>query len=477
MISRRHFTSALFAQTPRITTNPFALGVASGDPLPDGIILWTRLVFPDPQGPQSPLTVHWDLSPDDSFRTILQHGTVTALPSRAHAVHVDVRGLEPQRWYWYRFRIGGPGGSIESPIGRTRTAPRPQQPLASYQFAYASCQKYEDGFYTAWQHLAEEDLELVLFLGDYIYQGAAKPHMPRPHPRHEAMTLADYRERYALYKSDPHLQRAHQSFPFLVIWDDHELSNDYSGQAIDRDPALQPRRRAAYQAFYEHMPLRGGPTQPLYRRLDLGALARLLLLDTRRYKSPLACGGAVQPLCPEATQPARTMLGPQQESWLHRALASSRAPWQIIAQQIPFAPVDRLPGPQVAYQMDKWDGYPAARQRLLNFLRQRAKADTVILTGDNHNAWVMQLPGLATEFVCTSISSTGDGSPQRKEYAAVLSDNPHARFLNSFRGYTRCTVTPQTWRTDFCTVPYVTRPGAPLERQATFELQQGSTNL
>jgi alkaline phosphatase D len=474
LISRRHFTTALFAQATRITSDPFPLGVASGDPLPDGIVLWTRLIFNDPQGP---ITVHWDLSKDESFRTILKHGTVTAHPDHAHCVHVDVRGLEPQHWYWYRFRIAGPGGMVESPTGRTRTAPRANQSLTSYQFAYASCQKYEDGFYTAWQHLAKEDLELVLFLGDYIYQGAAKQNMPRPHPRHEAMTLADYRDRYALYKSDPHLKLAHQSFPFMVIWDDHELSNDYSGQAIDQDPSLQPRRNAAYKAFYEHMPLRGGITKPLYRSLDLGTLARLMLLDTRRYKSPLACGGAVKPLCPEATQPARTMLGPTQETWLHRAISTSKAPWQIIAQQIPFAPVDRLPGPDIAYQMDKWDGYPAARQRLTNFLRDRAKSDTVILTGDNHNAWVMQLPNVATEFVCTSISSTGDGSSQRKEYAAVLSDNPHARYLNSLRGYTRCTVTPKEWRTTFLTVPYVTRPNALLNREAVFVLHPGSTAL
>lgn len=427
--------------------------------------------------PAGPVTVHWDLSAEDSFRTILQHGSATARPDRAHTVHVDVRGLQPQTWYWYRFRVSGPGGFIESPIGRTRTAPLPSQTLSSYRFAFASCQKYEDGFYTAWQHLAQQDLDLVLFLGDYIYQGAAKPHMPRPHPKHEAFTLADYRARYALYKSDPQLQRAHQSFPWMVIWDDHELSNDYSGQAIDLDPALQPRRRAAYQAFFEHMPLRGGAYRPLYRRLDLGTLARLLLLDTRRYKSPLACGAGVKPLCAEAAAPARTMLGPVQERWLHRELSTSTAPWQILAQQIPFAPVDRLPGPDAAFQMDKWDGYPAARQRLLQLLRERQKSDTVILTGDNHNAWVMSLPPVATEFVCTSISSTGDGSPQRKEYAAVLPDNPHAQYLNSRRGYTLCTVTPQDWRTDFFTVPYVTRPGAPLHREASFRLLPGRTEL
>jgi alkaline phosphatase D len=289
------------------------------------------------------------------------------------------------------------------------------------------------------------------------------------------MTLADYRARYVLYKSDPQLQRAHQSFPWMVVWDDHELSNDYSGQAIDQDPALQARRRAAYQAFFEHMPLRGAPTRPLYRHLDLGQLARLLLLDTRRYKSPLACGEGVKPLCPEATLPARTMLGPVQEQWLHRELTTSPAPWQILAQQVPFAPVDRLPGPDTAFHMDKWDGYPAARQRLLQLLSQRNKADTVILTGDNHNAWVMGVPPVATEFVCTSISSTGDGSAQRKEYAAVLTDNPHAHYLNSRRGYTLCTVTPQEWTTDFFSVPYVSRPGAPLTHEASFRLRQGST--
>jgi alkaline phosphatase D len=464
------------APVKAFVTDPFALGVASGDPLSDAVVLWTRLMV---GAEAAPIPVQWEVGRDEQLHTVVARGEVIARGESAHCVHVDVRGLEARRPYWYRFRVGRGGNAVESPIGRTLTAPRPGAALSSYRFAFASCQKYEDGFYTAWRHLASEDLELVLFLGDYIYQGAAKVGMPRPHPKHEAMTLDDYRERYALYRSDPDLQLAHARFPWLVVWDDHELCNDYAGEAIERDPTQRARRDAAYRAFFEHMPLRGGSRRPLYRSLDLGMLARLSLLDTRRYKSPLACGEGVKVACAEMSREDRTMLGAVQERWLRGNLTQSRAAWQILAQQVPFARVDRQPGPEVRLHMDKWDGYPAARERLLEVLARRAKGDAVVLTGDNHNAWVMDLAQesgqkVGTEFVATSISSTGDGSEQRKEYAAVLSDNPHARYLNSRRGYTSCSVTPEEWVTDFMAVPWVTRPGAGVRRAARFVLRRGS---
>lgn len=426
--------------------------------------------------------VEWEISREESLRTIVKRGEGIARPERAHCVHVDVRGLEPRTPYWYRFRVRSAGGYLESPVGRTRTAPPRDAQLESWRFAYASCQKYEDGFYTAWRHLAKDEPEIVLFLGDYIYEGAAKKGMPRPHPPAMARTLADYRERYALYKSDRDLQEAHRLFPWMVVWDDHELFNDYAAETIDQDPAVARRRAAAYQAFFEHMPLRGGIRQPLYRQLDWGSLARIVMLDTRRYRSAAVCGGGVQRACDELRRANRTMLGRAQEQWLAGALTNSAARWQVIGQQIPFATVDREAGPGVSWHMDKWDGYPVSRERLLQLLEQRGQKDTVILTGDNHNAWVMSVARehggpVATEFACTSVSSTGDGSAQRAEYAKVLSDNPHALYLNSRRGYTRCQVTPDEWRTEFLTLPWVSRPGADIAVDARFVLRHGTTRV
>jgi alkaline phosphatase D len=482
LLTRRGLlSSALYSTQARFPAYPFGLGVASGDPLPDGIVLWTRLL---PDAGTGPVTVQWELGGDESLRTIVRRGHAIARPEKAHSVHIDVRGLEPHRPYWYRFRAPGPGGGVESPIGRTATAPLPGASPGAYRIASTSCQKYEDGFYTAWRHLAGEEYDLVLFLGDYIYEGAAKPKMPRAHPAHAAMTLADYRERYALYRSDPDLQRAHQSFPWMIVWDDHELFNDYSGAAAGRDPALRARRDAAYQAFFEHMPLRGGATRPLYRRLDIGTMARLTMLDTRRYRSPAACGGGLRRACEEALDRRRTLLGAEQERWLYGNLRSSPARWQIVAQQIPFAVVDREAGAGVSLHMDKWDGFDASRERLLRVLEERGRKDTVILTGDNHNAWVMNVARrgegaspVATEFVCTSISSTGDGSAIRKEYAHALAENPHARYLNSRRGYSRHILSSKEWRTEFVTVPWVSKPGAPAGVDAAFVVRQGSTTV
>ncbi len=298
-IDRRTFLAsagALLVAPARSTSYPFSLGVASGDPIDDGVMLWTRLAFdplaPGGAMPGETIEAGWELAHDEGFRKIVRRGRVEARPEAAHTVHVDVRGLDADRVYWYRFHAGpgrseaGRSDTHVSPIGRTCTAPRPGAPLTECRFAFASCQKYEDGHYTAHRHLASEDVRMVLFLGDYIYEGLSDADAPRRHPLREAMTLDDYRQRYALYRSDPDLQRAHQAFPWLVVWDDHELFNDYSGEVVSRDPRLRARQQAAYQAFAEHMPIRarlapGHATLQMYRGLALGQLANLSLLDTR----------------------------------------------------------------------------------------------------------------------------------------------------------------------------------------------------
>ena len=401
---------------------------------------------------------------------------------------MDVTGLEPDRGYWYRFRTFGAGVAVESPAGRTRTAPSAGAEVNDYRLIVASCQKYDDGLYTAHRHVADEDARMVVFLGDYIYEGTGDPSSVRPHTLSESTTLDDYRRRHALYRSDPDLQRAHQALPWMIVWDDHELFNDYAGLAVTADPAARARRMAAYQAFAEHMPLRsrfvpGHASLQIYRQLTIGRLATLCLLDTRQYRSPSACGGGLHRACAEANAPGRTLLGSPQEQWLLDTLRRSTTRWQIIAQQIPFARMDREPGPEASVHMDKWDGYPAARERVLDFLAARGRRDTVVLTGDNHNHWLMELKRqgdregtapLAPEFIGSSISSTGDGANQREPYLRTVGEMPHAKYLNSRRGYLRCTVTPDGWQTDYRVVPYISRPGAPVATDAAFVVRHGA---
>ena len=309
---RRQFLASLATPllgAPRFTTDPFTQGIASGDPLPDGIVLWTRLT--SPQLAES-LEVEWIVAEDESLKKIVKRGKEVATPQFAHAVHADVRGLKPARWYWYQFRCGG----VESRVGRTRTAPAPNsQDLL--RFAFASCQNYEQGYFTAYEHMAKEDLHLVVHLGDYIYEGGPSANRPRKHDSPEIQTLTDYRNRYALYRSDKDLRLIHEVFPFIVTWDDHEVDNNYANdkeeRGAPRDQFLE-RRANAYQAYYEHMPLRKsslprGTSLDLYRSLDYGKLARFHVLDTRQYRSDQPCGDGRKPQCEAALSAEQTMLG------------------------------------------------------------------------------------------------------------------------------------------------------------------------
>jgi alkaline phosphatase D len=475
-------------ETLRKPARLFRLGVASGDPLPDSVVIWTRLA-PDPLNgggmPDAPVDVRWEVAADDGFQRIVRHGTAVAAPEFAHSVHVDVQGLEPDRWYWYRFRVG-----VQSASGRTRTAPFVTSMPSSFRFAFASCQHYEAGYYTAYRHMAREDLDLVVHLGDYIYEGGSHRDWPRSHGAPAARTLADYRNRYALYKLDPELRAAHAAFPWAVLWDDHEVSNNY---AADRDgrgtmgPAgFLKRRAAAYRAYYEHMPLRAaarpaGPDLRLHRRLRFGGLLTLNLLDTRQYRSDQPCGDGWQDHCGGADNPAATMLGAAQERWLERGLAESGTRWNVLAQQVPVMQ-RKLPAHGVAhYDMDKWDGYRAARNRLFDAVARHRPSGLIAISGDVHANWVGDLkrdfddPSSATvgtEFVGTSISSGGDGRDTRPRVERIRAANPHIRFYNGRRGYVRCRVTENAWRTDLRTVPYVARPGAPIATLRSFAVDR-----
>ena len=481
---------------PRFTANPFSLGVASGDPGPDGVVLWSRLA-PDPlngggMGAEA-VNVRWEVATDEGMRTIVKRGTSVARPDLGHSLHVEVGGLRPAAWYWYRFDVGGES----SPIGRTRTAPAANSTPERYRFAFASCQHFEMGHYTAYEHLAAEDLELVAHLGDYIYEGAANPNMPaassvRSHQAWEPTTLEQYRNRYALYKSDRLLQAAHAAFPWVVTWDDHEVDNNYAGavsqDTMPRVPADQffVRRAAAYQAYYEHQPLRKasipkGPDMLLYRTINAGQLARFHVLDTRQYRSDQACGDGIKPPCNEWSDAKRVMLGDTQERWLTRGVEQSRARWNVLAQQLAFS---RIPDPTrpTFHPMDTWSGYPAARDRLLAWMDARQQKNFVVLTGDIHASYVMDVtrdalqpesPTIATEFIGTSITSGRDGAERWTQLANYETTVPNMKYHNARRGYVRCEITPDRWTTDYRQVPYVMQPGAPVQTAVTYVVTNG----
>jgi alkaline phosphatase D len=475
---------------------PFTLGVASGDPAADGFVLWTRLaprpLEPDGGMTPAPVEVVWEVADDEAMTRIVRHGTATASSDWAHSVHVEVEGLQPDRWYWYRFKAGGEISST----GRGRTLPAAGTMPERLRFAFVSCQKYEVGYFTAYEHLVREDIDLVLFLGDYIYENVDGSNAVRAHGLPLAQTLADYRRRYALYKTDAMLQAAHAMAPWIVTWDDHEVSNDYAGESAGTSGGDDPvrflfRRAAAYRAFYEHMPLRRSavrtaPEVRLYRRFDFGRLARFNVLDTRQYRTDQPAGLRLQPAGSALQDPAGTILGPAQLAWLFEGLDRSLAQWNVLAQQVLMAPVDRVPGPEVVVDVDKWAGYEFERRRLLRHFRDRGTVNPIVLTGDKHSNWANELlidfdgPGdtpAAVEFLGTSITSGGDGMDQPDYAATLLAENRFVKYHNHERGYVRCEITPQSWRSDFRTVPYVTRRGAPLQTRASFVVEAGDPRL
>ncbi|MCI0545871.1 MAG: alkaline phosphatase D family protein [Candidatus Rokubacteria bacterium] len=471
---------------------PFTLGVASGDPAPDGVVLWTRLAPAPLEGggmPAAPVAVGWEVGADERFARIVARGTAVARPDLAHSVHVEVGGLAPARWYWYRFRVG----TEASPTGRTRTAPAPGAPVDRLRFAFASCQHWEHGYFTAYRDMVDGTPDLIVHLGDYIYEGAARPDQVRQHDGPEPTTLAGYRSRHALYKLDAALQAAHAACPWVVTWDDHDVVNDYAGDAspLGEEPAVfRERRAAAYQAYYEHMPLRTRSVPravdvALYRELGWGDLARFFVLDNRQYRSVHACGrgagGRLVEDCAARLDPARTLLGAAQEQWLLDGLDRSAARWNVLAQQQLMAEIrqrNRRGAP--AYWTDGWDGYPAARARLLAHIAARRPANPIAIAGDIHSFWVTDLradfadpraPVVATEFCGTSLTSVG--IPYER-FASYLPDNPHVRFFESRqRGYVRCTVDRGRWRSELRVVKDVRDERSASATLAAFVVESG----
>jgi alkaline phosphatase D len=490
------------APMPVFRSDPFPLGVASGDPWPDGVVIWTQL-SQDPLGeggmPPAALELRWEVAEDEGFTRIAARGTALAKPELNHSLRVEVTGLRPSATYHYRFIAGG----VASPVGRTRTAPPPNARPAGMRFISAGCQHYEQGLFTAWRHVAAEpELDFVFHYGDYIYERGASVgrsgNFPaiRSHNSPEVRTLDAYRRRYALYQLDPDLRAAHHAHPFLMSFDDHEVENNWASTAGGRGTPpeqLVLRKAAAFQAWYEAMPLRPsqvpqGPDIIAYRGFQWGTLAAISVLDTRSFRDDQPCDDGVKPACAEVLDPAAHVLGPAQEAWLFGRLAQAEAVWSILAQQVMMmrrdvGGADAEDRPR--YDMDKWDAYPAARARLLNHARRARVPNLTVLTGDIHTAWAGTLrpdydrdgPAVGVEFVSTSMSSAGDGreiwaGPQR-----ALDRNPHIAFFNGRRGYTLIEADERRMEARFRAVPYVSRPGAPLEDRARFMVEAGRAEL
>ncbi len=481
-----------------LTETPFSLGVASGDPWPDGFVIWTRLA-PRPLDEHSGMKmapkgvpVRWEVARDEGFTQIVQSGEAIAYAELGYSVHVEISGLLPLRPYWYRFTYGG----FQSPVGRAKTAPVVGAKLDRVRFAALGCQQYDAGFYTAYRHVSEEDIDFVFHYGDYIYEGVYGDEAKKP--RHvgsdEPFSLDDYRRRYALYKLDPDLQAAHASASWWVTLDDHEIQDNWAGKW---DKYATPpeifllRRQAAFQAYYENMPLRKssmprGPDMKLYRKAVYGDLLNANFMDTRQFRTDQPCGDGFKAYCSEAFDPKQQIISHAEETWLYKSLNQSGARWNLLAQQVMMMPLDRRnkidAGGGVLNNLDSWAGYPLARQRLVEHFR--GLGNVIVVTGDEHQNFAGEVrdkgrdgKSLAVEFVATSISSGGNGSETRAGTDILKSHNPQLGFENDQRGYIICDVGPDVWRTDYRTLDYVDKPGAAIQTKAGFVVERGQAKL
>lgn len=458
-----------------LPTDLFALGVASGEPAPDGMVLWTRLApdDPDKRMPRRVIEVRWELAHDERFTKLAAQGTAGAEPRLGHSVHVEVGNLEPGRWYFYRFIVG----KEISPTGRTRTTSAQRM-----RFAFASCQNYQAGYYTAYPHLAAEEVDFVAFLGDYIYEDRPDPKALRVHDgADEPYTIAEYRARYAHYKRDPELQKAHAAAPWIVTPDDHEVDNNWQGE-YPQDPDRQTpegfraRRKAALQVYREHMPLRRNSL--FYRRLTFGDLATLHVLDTRQYRSRHAGSK------PKAEAKDQTMTGPEQERWLLEGFRGSTTRWNLVANQTQMASVDHQAGPDEWWEWDNWDGYRAQRRRILEAFPPNA----VVITGDRHATWVSDLrtdfdrpetPAVGAELVGSSVTSEGD--PDRaafdRHWRPIMAESPHWRYIDNRRGYFVCELTADGLDASWRVVDTVRAPMSPIRTAGRFHVAAGRPGI
>lgn len=490
MLTRRRFlvsTSSVILLTPTFVgasgnLYPFTLGVASGNPKDSSVILWTRLAPKPLEGggmPNGEAQVRYRVCTDAAMKKTFRDGVVTTSDAVGHSVHLKLEGLQPGREYWYQFYVG----DDESPVGRTRTSDRK---ASSATIALATCQHYETGHFAAYRDMAKWAPDCVIHVGDYIYEGGTNAlgehtretagkqqtfQVVRQHNGAEITTLWDYRNRHALYRTDPDLQAAHAASPWIVAMDDHEIDNNWAGY-IPQDPwaqtelEFQVRRIAALQAYYEHMPIEKPPVfDGLKSRLDMHGVyrfgpAQVHLLDTRQYRSDQVCGDGFpgEKECPELQDAKRSMTGAEQEKWLFEQLDRSDAAFNVLAQQTWFAPFRYSEEPtQGQFNMDQWDGYPVQRQRIIDKLA--SVKNPVVLSGDWHCANAARIHKnpldaksalVGHEFAATSISSNCPWAHRVHGAAAI---NAHVDYVNGDkRGYLRSTVTKDNWKSEFRTV-------------------------
>ncbi len=484
------------AQAARWAGNPFTLGVASGQPRPDSVVLWTRLApeFEEESaiGARLSCIVRYEIYSDAALRQPVIQGQVPTDAGRAHSVHVLAQGLAPQRDYWYRFTCG----NAVSPVGHTRTAPAPAADVRRLRLALGSCQHYEQGFYAAHRDIARTELDFVLFVGDYIYEGSNPAAALRSHGTPTPHTLDQYRARHALYKRDPDLQAAHAAHPWMLTWDDHEVVNDY---AADREPAWSGtehflrRRAAAYRAYFEHMPLAlppQGAAMRIHDRFAWGRLAELWTLDCRQYRSyhpcpdPVHDAGRIVTTCAELADPARSMLGSAQEGWLGQGLAGSTRRWKLLGQSSQISSTGSNTPEGRSIWTDGWDGYPMARQRLLQGMLDADVRDVLCFGGDVHRHLAADLrplpndpasPVAASEFIGGSISSHGAGLASMIRMRQHNPDIAHAR--GDERGWALIDITPAAARCEFRATPHPALPDARLGTQARFLVEAGRAGV
>lgn len=483
-------SSRALAAPVRFRAYPFSLGVASGDPDASSLVLWTRLA-PQPAAldfgiDPVPVPVRWELAEDEGFTRLIQTGEVVARPEDAHSVHVEVQGLPSDRFFFYRFHAG----EATSPVGRTRTVPAQGANTQSMRYLFAACQRYENGYYAAWRHAAADHPDLILFLGDYIYENGPRDGLPRRHPDELAEDLASYRRRYGLYKSDADLQTAHAAAPWMVIWDDHEVVNNYKAErspGMEDRAAFMRRRTQAYKAWYEHMPVRpsmapNGSAMKIYRNLDWGGLTRFHMVDARQYAAwtewPQKSGEQAHILDSDLRRdPSRSLLGFEQEAWLKRSLSEHSAAWNVMAQQFAMVELRRADEKtgEMGFGNDGWDGFPATRDRVVEMLGQ--SANPVVVGGDMHSFACSDLRGrdgqvAASAFVAGAISSPSAGGYPKMQ--ALMNANPDFRYAdNRVNGYSRVDLSPSRMEIVMRGVDDVADPASGAHDLARFVIEDG----
>lgn len=495
-------SETLVAGAATMDLAPFLHGVASGDPLPDRVIIWTRVTPTDDAlpgtGKGDPVSVVWEVATDRRFRSIARAGEVVARAATDHTVKVDVTGLTPGRRYFYRFKAFGK----RSRAGQMRTAPAPGTAADAVRFGLVSCSNYEGGYFSAYRHLAERnDLDFVLHLGDYIYEYGAGGYGPgselgRTHrPEHEIVTLSDYRTRYGQYRQDADLQDLHATNAFITIWDDHEVTNDsYKDGAENHQPESEgdyiDRRNDAYKAYFEWMPIRQRRNpRRLYRSFRFGDLADLHMLDLRQYRDEQPANQAD----PSKDDPDRTITGDRQMEWFKKGLKGSTARWRLIGNQVMFIPFETAP--DVPFNIDAWDGYRADRDELVRFMSDNAIDNVVFLTGDIHTSWASDVPldkttypatpSVCTEFVCPSVTSDNlddiSGAPYRSSMPVeetIKADNRWVRYVElDSHGYCVVDANSERLQTDYYFISDRTDPDATQSFAAAWQTVAGSNSV